>query len=119
MPLLARRAASATERTLVYLRMTMYIRGTMRISSVLTHQSILGRETLRQLAEVQRRGYPSGHDLRGFKPCSCYEHGSVRIRFGIKLVKVWLGSRAASGPARAISSLPQTAGAAAIKALAG
>src|SRR5258707_642895 len=33
MPLLARRAASATERTLVYFRMNMYIRPPMRLSS--------------------------------------------------------------------------------------
>src|SRR6267378_2912035 len=32
MPLLARRAASATERTLVYFRMTMYMRPPMRLS---------------------------------------------------------------------------------------
>src|SRR6266404_3718992 len=33
MPLLARRAASATERTLVYFRTNMYIRSPMRLSS--------------------------------------------------------------------------------------
>ena len=33
MPLLARRAASATERTLVYFRMNMYMRPPMRLSS--------------------------------------------------------------------------------------
>ena len=43
MPLLARRAASATERTLVYFRMTMYMRPPMRLSSSPTHQSISGR----------------------------------------------------------------------------
>src|SRR5258706_872444 len=43
MPLLARRAASATERTLVYFRMNMYIRPPMRLSSSPTHQSISGR----------------------------------------------------------------------------
>src|SRR5206468_4781132 len=42
MPLLARRAASATERTLVYFRMTMYMRPPMRLSSSPTHQSISG-----------------------------------------------------------------------------
>src|SRR6266446_9137625 len=43
MPLLARRAASATERTLVYFRMNMYITPPMRLSSSPTHQSISGR----------------------------------------------------------------------------
>jgi hypothetical protein len=43
MPLLARRAASATERTLLYFRMNMYIRPPMRLSSSPTHQSISGR----------------------------------------------------------------------------
>src|SRR6267154_2451915 len=43
MPLLARRAASATERTLVYFRTNMYIRPPMRLSSSPTHQSISGR----------------------------------------------------------------------------
>src|SRR6266480_1871233 len=43
MPLLARRAASATERTLVYFRMNMYIRPPLRLSSSPTHQSISGR----------------------------------------------------------------------------
>src|SRR6266481_2667090 len=43
MPLLARRAASATERTLVYFRMTMYMRPPMRLSSSPRHQSISGR----------------------------------------------------------------------------
>src|SRR6266403_1448292 len=42
MPLLARRAASATERTLVYFRMNMYIRPPMRLNSSPTHQSISG-----------------------------------------------------------------------------
>jgi hypothetical protein len=40
---LARRAASATERTLVNFRMNMYIRPAMRLSSSPTHQSISGR----------------------------------------------------------------------------
>src|ERR1700682_4255877 len=43
MPLLARRAASATERTLVYFRMTMYMRPTLRLIYSPTHQSIAGR----------------------------------------------------------------------------
>jgi hypothetical protein len=43
MPLLARRAASATERTLVYFRMNMYIGPPMRLNSRPTHQSISGR----------------------------------------------------------------------------
>src|SRR5712672_2152463 len=43
MPLFARRAASATERTLVYFRMNMYIRPPTRLSSSPTHQSISGR----------------------------------------------------------------------------
>jgi hypothetical protein len=43
MPLLARRAASATERTLVYFRMNMYIRPPMRLCFSTTHQSISGR----------------------------------------------------------------------------
>ena len=43
MPLLARRAASAIERTLVYFRTNMYIRLPMHLSSGPAYQSILGR----------------------------------------------------------------------------
>src|ERR1700758_4889970 len=44
MPLLARRAASAIERTLVYFRMNMYIGPpTMCLNSCWTHQIISGR----------------------------------------------------------------------------
>jgi hypothetical protein len=47
MPLLARRAASATERTLVYFRMNMYIRPPTPLCSSPTHQNISGRRWTR------------------------------------------------------------------------
>src|SRR5438105_12339381 len=61
MPLLARRAASATERTLVYFRMNMYIRPPMRLSSSPTR----GRQVIALLAKF---GIPSHPAPNQFPP---------------------------------------------------
>src|SRR5882757_5048505 len=69
MPLLARRAASATERTLVYFRMNMYIRPPMRLSSSPTHQSISGRCWTRAIFRDGSKG-----DLTVWLRNVCFRH---------------------------------------------
>src|SRR5713226_8720303 len=94
MPLLARRAASATERTLVYFRMNMYIRPPMRLSSSSTHQSISGRCWTRayfrdgSFSDLGARN----HDVRfsnrpfGVKRFQTIHHHSVDVARGLVLL---------------------------------